>query len=166
VWAITGNHEYIGGADKAVRYLTEHNITFLRDTFVVIDERFTLAGREDRDKPRFTGIQRQPLKKVLEGVDPSLPLVLMDHQPFQLDTVTAAGVDLQLSGHTHHGQIWPFNYITQAIYTLSWGYLKKGNTNFYVSCGYGTWGPPIRLGNRPEVVRITLGNSTHTLEAK
>jgi predicted MPP superfamily phosphohydrolase len=52
------------------------------------------------------------------------------------------------------------------MYTLSWGYLKINNTNFYVSCGYGTWGPPIRLGNRPEVVRITLGNSTHTLEAR
>jgi predicted MPP superfamily phosphohydrolase len=166
VWGITGNHEYIGGADKAVKYLTEHRITFLRDTFVVIDNRFTLAGREDRDKPRFTGIQRQSLKKVLEGADPSLPLILMDHQPFQLDSVAAADVDLQLSGHTHHGQIWPFNYITQAMYTLSWGYLKINNTNFYVSCGYGTWGPPIRLGNRPEVVRITLGNSTHTLEAR
>jgi uncharacterized protein len=166
VYAITGNHEYIGGAEKAVKYLTEHNITFLRDTFIVIDNKFTLAGREDRDKPRFTGIQRKPLGKVLEGVDPSLPLILMDHQPFHLDSVANAGVDLQLSGHTHHGQIWPFNYITKAIYTLSWGYLKIDRTNFYVSCGYGTWGPPIRLGNRPEVVYITLGNSQNSIQAR
>ena len=164
VYAITGNHEYIGGAEKAVKYLTEHNITFLRDTFVVIDHKFTLAGRDDRDKVRFTGQGRKPLQDVLNGVDPSLPLILMDHQPFQLDSVAAAGVDLQLSGHTHHGQIWPFNYITKAIYRLSWGYLKLDRTHFYVSCGYGTWGPPIRLGNRPEVVFITLGNSSQSLD--
>ena len=166
VWAITGNHEYIGGAEKAVKYLTDHRIKVLRDTFTVIDDRFTLAGRDDRDKPRFTGRDRKPLEEVLSGTDPGLPLILMDHQPFQLDRVVAAGVDLQVSGHTHHGQIWPFNYITEAIYKLSWGYLRIGQTNFYVSCGYGTWGPPIRLGNRPEIVRITLGNSTHTLEAR
>jgi uncharacterized protein len=166
VYAITGNHEYIGGADKAVKYLTEHNVIFLRDTFVVIDNKFTLAGREDRDKPRFTGVQRKTLGKVLEGVDPSLPLILMDHQPFHLDSVAKAGVDLQLSGHTHHGQIWPFNYITKAIYTLSWGYLEIDKTNFYVSCGYGTWGPPIRLGNRPEVVYITMSNSENSFESQ
>ncbi len=166
VYAITGNHEYIGGAEKAVKYLTEHNITFLRDTFTVIDNRFTLAGRDDRDKVRFTGKDRKPLSEVLAGTDPSLPLILMDHQPFNLDSVAKAGVDLQISGHTHHGQIWPFNYITKAIYTLSWGYLKKDQTNFYVSCGYGTWGPPVRLGNRPEVVRITFGSANQSLESR
>src|SRR5512138_383074 len=150
VYAITGNHEYIGGAEKAVKYLTEHHMTFLRDTSVLIDNRFYLAGREDRDKERFTGIARKPLNQVLEGVDFSYPVILLDHQPFSLDSVAKAGVDLQLSGHTHHGQIWPFNYITRAIYTISWGFAKIGETNFYVSCGFGTWGPPIRLGNRPE----------------
>jgi uncharacterized protein len=166
VYAITGNHEYIGGAEKAVRYLTEHHITFLRDTSVFIDGRFYLAGREDRDKERFTGVARKPLNKVLEGIDFSYPVVLMDHQPFSLDSVAAAGVDLQLSGHTHHGQIWPFNYITKAIYTISWGFEKIGPTNFYVSCGFGTWGPPIRLGNRPEVLKFTLSNTFNSLEAR
>jgi len=156
VYAITGNHEYIGGAAEAVAYLSAHNIKFLSDTAVLIDQRFYLAGREDRDKPRFTGKSRKPLAEVLKGVDTSLPLILMDHQPFQLLKPQELGVDLQLSGHTHHGQMWPFNYITNAIYELSWGYLKKGNTHFYVSCGYGTWGPPMRLGNRPEVVSINL----------
>ena len=156
VYAITGNHEYIGGAAEAVAYLTAHNIKFLSDTVELIDNRFYLAGREDRDKPRFTGKQRKPLADVLKGSDPKYPLILMDHQPFQLSKPQELGVDLQLSGHTHHGQMWPFNYITNAIYEVSRGYLKKGNTNIYVSCGYGTWGPPLRLGNRPEVVSITL----------
>jgi uncharacterized protein len=152
VYGITGNHEYIGGAEKAVKYLQEHNINYLRDTFVLVDNRFILAGRDDKDKERFTGKPRKTLEEVMNGVDPSYPVILMDHQPFNLENVAKLGVDLQVSGHTHHGQIWPFNYITKAIYTLSWGYKKIGNTQFYVSCGFGTWGPPIRLGNRPEIV--------------
>jgi predicted MPP superfamily phosphohydrolase len=156
VYAITGNHEYIGGAAEAVAYLSAHNIRFLSDTAILIDNRFYLAGREDHDKFRFTGKQRKPLAEVLKGTDPTFPILLMDHQPFQLSEPERLGVDLQLSGHTHHGQMWPFNYITNAIYEVSWGYKKKGNTHIYVSCGYGTWGPPMRLGNRPEVVSITL----------
>ena len=96
------------------------------------------------------------MAEILKGINLSYPVLLMDHQPFQLSKPEELGVDLQLSGHTHHGQIWPFNYITNAIYEVSWGYKKKGNTQFYVSCGYGTWGPPMRIGNRPEVVSITL----------
>jgi predicted MPP superfamily phosphohydrolase len=156
VYAITGNHEYIGGAAEAVAYLSVHNIKFLSDTAELIDNRFYLAGREDHDKFRFTGKQRKPLEEVLKGTDPTFPILLMDHQPFQLSKPEELGVDLQLSGHTHHGQIWPFNYITNAMYEVSWGYKKKGNTHIYVSCGYGTWGPPMRLGNRPEIVSITL----------
>jgi hypothetical protein len=156
VYAITGNHEYIGGAEEAVAYLTAHNIKFLSDTIELIDNRFYLAGREDRDKPRFTGKPRKPLSEVLKGADRSLPIILMDHQPFQLSIPEKLGVDLQLSGHTHHGQMWPFNYITDAIYEVSRGYKKIGNTHIYVSPGYGTWGPPMRIGNRPEVVSITL----------
>jgi hypothetical protein len=156
VYAITGNHEYIGGVKEAEKYLTSYNIRFLSDTAVLIDDRFWLAGRDDRDKPRFTGQPRKPLADILKDVDRSLPLIVMDHQPFHFEIPEKLGVDLQLSGHTHHGQIWPFNYITTAIYEVSWGYKKKSSTHFYVSCGYGTWGPPVRLGNRPEVVSITL----------
>jgi uncharacterized protein len=156
VYAITGNHEYIGGAEKAVSYLQEHGITFLRDTSILIDNSFYLAGRDDRDKSRFSGKKRKPLSDILEGVKAAFPIIMMDHQPFQLDDVEAAGVDLQLSGHTHNGQLWPFNYITQAIFELSWGYKQKGKSQFYVSSGYGGWGPPVRLGNRPEVVSIRV----------
>ena len=156
VYAITGNHEYIGGAEKAVKYLQEHGIMMIRDTSILIANSFYVAGRDDRDKPRFSGKERKSLQEVLKGIDKSLPVILMDHQPFRLDDVSAAGVDLQLSGHTHHGQIWPLNYITQAIYELSWGYLMKGDTHFYVSCGYGGWGPPVRTSNRPEVVDIRI----------
>jgi predicted MPP superfamily phosphohydrolase len=156
VYAITGNHEYIGGAEKAVKYLQDHGIQLLRDTSLLIDNSFYLAGRDDRDKSRFSGKERKSISEVLQGVDMSKPVIMMDHQPFRLDDVAAAGVDLQLSGHTHHGQLWPFNYITKAIYEVSWGYKQKGNSHFYVSSGYGGWGPPVRLGNRPELVSIRV----------
>jgi uncharacterized protein len=156
VYAITGNHEYIGGAEEAVRYLQAHNIKYLRDTALLIDQKFWLAGREDRDISRFSGKSRKPLNEVLNGVDRARPVILMDHQPFNFGDVVKENVDLQLSGHTHHGQIWPFNWITNAIYEVSWGYKKKEETHFYVSSGFGTWGPPVRLGNRPEIVYIVV----------
>ncbi|MCX6282525.1 MAG: metallophosphoesterase [Bacteroidetes bacterium] len=156
VFAITGNHEYIGGAGPAVEYLEKHCIKMLRDTALLVNGQFYLVGRDDRDKPRFTGKARKELSDIMKDVDRSYPIILMDHQPFNLSNAADNGVDLQLSGHTHHGQIWPFNYITNAIYELSWGYKKIRDTHFYVSCGFGTWGPPVRLGNRPEVLIIHL----------
>ncbi|MEI6683648.1 MAG: metallophosphoesterase [Bacteroidota bacterium] len=156
VYAITGNHEYIGGAEAAVNYLGQHGLTMLRDTAIRVDGRFWLVGRDDRDKSRFTGKQRRELADIMQPVDRTMPVILLDHQPFHLEQAVAQGVDLQLSGHTHHGQMWPFNYVTSAMYELSSGYKKTGNTHFFVSNGYGTWGPPVRLGNRPEIVQINL----------
>jgi predicted MPP superfamily phosphohydrolase len=161
-YAITGNHEYIGGVEAAHRYLLEHNITLLRDTAVKVDH-FYLVGREDRSIRRFTGKHRKSLNTIMEKVDRAYPIILMDHQPFGLQDALENGVDLQLSGHTHHGQLWPFNYITGLIYEISWGYKKRGHTHFYVSCGYGTWGPPVRTSTRPEIVHIRLQfNGTST----
>jgi predicted MPP superfamily phosphohydrolase len=154
-YAITGNHEYIGGVEAAHRYLMEHNITVLRDTAVKVGS-FYLVGREDRSISRFLGRNRKSLNDIMEGVDKTHPVILMDHQPFGLRDAVVNGVDLQLSGHTHHGQLWPFNYITEKIYDISWGYKKIGTTHFYVSCGYGTWGPPVRTSTRPEIVHIRL----------
>ena len=156
VYSCTGNHEYIGGVEPAVKYLTDHGITVLRDTAVRIADSFTLAGREDLAMKQFDGTRRKPLPEVLANVDKNLPLILLDHQPMRLDEAVENGVDLQLSGHTHHGQIWPFSYITKKMYEVSWGYKKKGNTHFYVSSGVGTWGPPVRTGNTPEIVQINL----------
>jgi predicted MPP superfamily phosphohydrolase len=155
-YAVTGNHEYYGGVEESARYLTDHGVTLLRDTAITIDKRLVLAGREDRTLTQMTGRERKPLEQILAGVNRELPIVLMDHQPFGLYQAAQSNVDLQVSGHTHNGQLWPIQLITHMIFELSWGYKKVGNTNFYVSCGYGTWGPPMRLGNQPEVVQITI----------
>ena len=156
VYAITGNHEYIGGIEEASKYITEHNIKLLRDTAVFINNEFYIAGREDRDKLRFTGNKRKALNEILINVDKSYPIILLDHQPFKLEEAEKAGIDLQLSGHTHHAQLFPFNYMTEKIYEKDWGYLRKGLTQYYVSCGFGTWGPPMRIGSRSEIVEINI----------
>jgi len=156
VYATTGNHEYIGGVEKACSYLVGHNITMLRDQAAKIGDSFFLVGREDRSYNRFMGHPRKELPELMAAVDKNYPVILMDHQPFGLREAVDQGVDLQLSGHTHYGQLWPVNYIVNSIYELAWGYRKIGGTHFYVSDGVGTWGPPVRVGNRPEIVHITL----------
>ena len=113
-------------------------------------------GREDRDSKRFTDYVRKDLKSITGGIDKSLPVIMMDHQPFKLEEAQKNGIDLQLSGHTHYGQLWPLNYLVDKIYELAWGYRFIGNTHYYVSCGVGGWGPPVRTGSQPEIVNITL----------
>ncbi len=156
IFASTGNHEYIGGFERSVAYLRDHGITMLEDSVILLNSSIYIAGRKDRDSQRFNGLGRVEVKDLLAHVDKSKPILLLDHQPYNLNAAMNEGVDFQLSGHTHHGQLWPFGYITDAIFELSHGYLLKGNTHFYVSTGYGTWGPPVRLGNRPEILVFNL----------
>lgn len=156
VYAVTGNHEYIGGVDKAKAYLKEHQINVLNDTTILIANSFYLAGREDISMKQFKGKARKPLSDILAHTDRTLPIILLDHQPVTLGESEAEGVDLQLSGHTHNGQLWPFNVITNMIFRKGAGYLKTESTHFYISHGIGTWGPPIRTSSRPEIVFIQV----------
>lgn len=157
VFAVLGNHEYIGGnAEEAIKYLGQAGVKVLRDSSQEIAGSFYLIGRDDRSSERVNRVKRQSLKTLLQGVDRSLPLLLMDHQPLQLEEPVEQGVDLQLSGHTHAGQLFPNRLMTRRIFEDDWGLLRKGNFQLIVSSGYGTWGPPIRLGNTPEVVDIMI----------
>ncbi|PKL84370.1 MAG: metallophosphoesterase [Ignavibacteriae bacterium HGW-Ignavibacteriae-3] len=156
VYAITGNHEYIGGVEAACKYLADHKVNVLRDSTVMIDSSFYVVGREDRSIRQFSGGRRKDLKEIIGGIDKSYPLILMDHQPFGLNDALDNGIDLQLSGHTHNGQLWPLNYIVEKIYELAWGYKINRNTRYYVSCGVGGWGPPIRTGSRPEIINFKI----------
>jgi predicted MPP superfamily phosphohydrolase len=92
----------------------------------------------------------------MTGMDKSLPTLLMYHTPIRLKKAEAAGIDLQLSGHTHKGQLFPFNLITKLVYTVDSGYARIGKMQIYVSNGVGTWGPPLRVGAPPEIVQIIL----------
>ncbi|HOI32351.1 MAG: metallophosphoesterase [Bacteroidales bacterium] len=156
VYASTGNHEYIGGADAAVDYLSKHDIIVLRDTTVEIIPGLWVIGRNDIESDRFAGEKRKSLAEITKNIPSGDVRIVLDHQPRAYKEAQEQNTDLILSGHTHHGQLWPFNYITQSMFPLSWGYKQFGQMHAYVSSGIGTWGPPVRIGNRPEVVVITL----------
>lgn len=156
IYGIMGNHEYIGGAENAAQYLQAHGVKELRDSTILIGDSFYLVGREDRDRDRHTPYKRASADSLTAHLDKQKPIILLDHQPFNLRNAVNAGVDLQISGHTHHGQLWPIGYITSMIFEVSQGYKKIENSNFIVSSGFGTWGPPVRTGNRPEILEITL----------
>ncbi|MGB9696589.1 MAG: metallophosphoesterase [Ignavibacteria bacterium] len=160
IYGVTGNHEYIGGIEKAIPFIEKHNITLLRDTSYLIANTFYLIGREDKEKSRFTGQPRKKLTDLLRDVDKSLPLILIDHQPSEIEEVVKNKIDLQISGHTHNGQFFPINLIVKLIYEFPYGYHKKQNTQFFISTGAGTWGPPIRIMAPPEVVllKVKFGN--------
>ena len=156
LYAITGNHEFIGGANRTIPYIESKGIRVLKDEMVTIEGGIQIIGRIDRDSYRFYRKERMPLGELMKLADTTKPVILLDHQPFHLDETAKYGIDLELSGHTHNGQMWPLNYVTRMIYELSYGYLKKSNTNFIVSSGYGLWGPRVRSGSRSEILLINL----------
>ncbi len=156
-YAVPGNHEYIGGIDTALAYLNAHEITILRDRAVAVGDSLYLAGRDDISGIRFGGHARAPLRHMLADVPHDAPVVLLDHQPVAIDEADATHqIDLMLSGHTHNGQLWPFDLITRAVFERSTGALQKDSMHVYVSSGWGTWGPPVRTTARPELLDITL----------
>jgi predicted MPP superfamily phosphohydrolase len=157
VFSVTGNHEYYSGLEKNLTHLERAGVRVLQDEALRIDNSFWLIGRKDRTVRSF-GDQRLSLREIIarNGVDESLPLIVLDHQPLELLEAAEAGVDLQLSGHTHAGQLFPFSLINRRLYEQAWGYLRKGRTQYYVSSGAGTWGPPIRTGSVSEIVRIRI----------
>jgi predicted MPP superfamily phosphohydrolase len=109
------------------------------------------VGRDDRHNHR-----RESLGELLDRVDSAKPIIILDHQPYNLAEVDAAGVDIQLSGHTHRGQVWPLSLLTDYIYEQSHGYRKWQNTHIYVSSGLSLWGPPFRIGTNSELAIITV----------
>lgn len=158
IFASLGNHEYLSrDQDRVIYYLNRANITVLRDQWVKVDDSFYVVGRDDLMRARLLGTPRKPLSDIIKSdLDHSLPILLMDHQPKNLDEPQQAGIDLQVSGHTHRGQIFPNNFITPLIYEVDWGYKQKGLFHVVVSSGFGTWGPPMRIGSSREIVNIRV----------
>lgn len=156
IYAVLGNHEYIGGHIPAfVEQMRKIGIRVLMDETVHLKERLYIVGRKDKASER-TPDGRKALVTLLEGTDPRQPIIVMDHQPYHLDKAADAGADVMLSGHTHRGQMAPNHLITRRLFELDWGYLRKGNLHAIVSSGFGTWGPPIRLGSRSEIIELTI----------
>jgi uncharacterized protein len=157
VFFITGNHEYYSGVDEWLAFLPTLGIRVLVNERVSIGAEggFDLAGVEDLSAHGFGG-HRADLPRALEGRDPSRALVLLAHQPKAIVEAERLGVNLQLSGHTHGGQIFPWMYAVALDQPYVAGLHDHGNAKIYVSCGTGYWGPPMRLGAPAEITHIEL----------
>jgi predicted MPP superfamily phosphohydrolase len=147
VYAVPGNHEGHGESKKDI--FARAGIRFLDDEVVKIDEAFNLAGRKDAHSRN-----RKSIEELLGNSRADLPMVLMDHRPTDLERVSRSRVDIQLSGHTHNGQLFPVNLFVGRLYELSWGYLRKGQTHFFVTSGAQVWGPPVRTAGASEILAI------------
>jgi uncharacterized protein len=160
VFFVTGNHEYFVDTRAWLRHLPTLGVDVLRNERVPIrrgSAAFDLAGIDDRTAAR-SGLPGHgaDLDAALDGRDDDVPVVLLAHQPYMVGQAQAAGVDLQISGHTHAGQLWPFDYVIRLDQPAVQGLSRHGDTQLYVTAGSGYWGPPMRIGARPEVTVVEL----------
>ena len=172
-YAVPGNHEYYSDLARAEQFYAAAGITMLQDECLDVAG-IRLIGRDDR-----TNASRKPLAELAElaklgdladlaeptkpnkpnkPTEPTAFTLLLDHQPYHLEEAEQAGIDFQFSGHTHHGQIWPASWVTDAIYEKAWGRHTRGQTQYYITSGLGLWGPKVRLGSRSEYLVVHLEN--------
>ncbi|HYQ46086.1 MAG TPA: metallophosphoesterase [Polyangiaceae bacterium] len=159
VFFVTGNHEYYSGAEEWCSELERLGVRVLRNERVSIgsgSESFDLAGVDDHSAKRFGEGHGEDLPKALKGRDPSRELVLLAHQPKTILEAKSYGVGLQLSGHTHGGQLWPWTYLVRLQQPVVAGLARFDKSLVYVSRGTGYWGPPMRLGAPSEIAELTL----------
>jgi len=146
IYMCLGNHDVRSGIDDSLDFLKKTKINLLIDTVAHVDNSFWLIGRNDKSV-KF----REPLNHLVAETNTSEPVFLLDHQPFHLAEAEENGVDFQLSGHTHNGQLFPGNLIVNTIFEVGHGYKQKGNLHVYVSSGLGIWGPLFRIGTESEI---------------
>jgi uncharacterized protein len=159
VFFVTGNHEYYAGVDEWCAHLGTLGVRVLRNERVSIgqgDASYDLAGVDDLAGRHFGRGHGADLERALKGRDPARELVLLAHQPRVVIEAEPAGVSLQISGHTHGGQIWPFNFLVRLQQPVTSGLARFGRSFLYVSNGTGYWGPPMRLGSPAEITELVL----------
>ena len=152
VYAVTGNHEYIGlkGEEpfEKPRWLSEHaDMIALRDSVVLVDNALYIVGREDN-----TFVHRKTLESLMDSVDTKLPVILMNHQPHDIHEADRNQIDLAFYGHTHNGQFFPNNIAVKFLYEKPYGYKKINDSHVYISSGLGLAGPQYRIGTVSEIV--------------
>lgn len=153
ILAVTGNHEWISGVKPSCEWLRSCGIQVLQDEAADL-KAVIVAGRNDVASSRINHLPEIPLSDILADKPCDKPLIVLDHQPKRIQEAVDAKSELLLCGHTHHGQFWPFQWITQLIFPISHGYRKFSHTNVYVSCGCGAWGPQVRTSSRSEILLI------------
>lgn len=154
VYACLGNHEYFSGEPLAEQFYREAGITLLRDSAATLaGGDVVVIGRDD-----LSNCRRLSVADLAAKTDRNRFTILLDHQPYHLEKAEQAGIDFQLSGHTHHGQVWPISWITDALYECAFGEHQRGQTRYYVSSGLGIWGGKYRIGTRSEYVVMEVEN--------
>ena len=171
VYACYGNHDIqekilagftFGGKEKKEssvkmdEFLEKSGITLLRDEYVLIDDSFHLYGRPDYERPGRGIDERKSPQEITEDLDLSLPVLVIDHEPRELQELADAGVDADLCGHTHDGQLFPGNLTIKLMWENACGYLKKGNMHSIVTSGVGLFGPNMRVGTKSEICDIMM----------
>ena len=163
VFFVTGNHDFYSGADAWSEHLTKLGIRVLRNESVVVgpggEASFTLAGVDDHRAGLLPGGGGEDLDRALRVSAPGLPVVLLAHDPSTFKAAHRREVDLQLSGHTHGGQIWPFHWLVRLAIPFVAGRYSRDGSELYVSRGTGFWGPPLRLGAPAEITELVLRTS-------
>ena len=171
VYACYGNHDIqekilagftFGGKEKKEssvkmdEFLEKSGITLLRDEYVLIDDSFYLYGRPDYERPGRGIDERKSPQEITEDLDLSLPVLVIDHEPRELQELADAGVDADLCGHTHDGQLFPGNLTIKLMWENACGYLKKGDMHSIVTSGVGLFGPNMRVGTKSEICDIMM----------
>jgi hypothetical protein len=149
---VTGNHEVYEGIDITTQLVAKTGVTVLRNQLAEF-RGLQLVGL---DAPLREGRSANIFEKFSGEIDPAKSSILLYHIPVGLEQAKERGIDLQLSGHTHNGQIFPFTLIMPLVYKFYSGYGRDGGFQIYVSHGVGSWGPPVRIGSRSEVIKISL----------
>jgi hypothetical protein len=156
VYAVTGNHDYYAGVARATGIMREAGITVLRNEMKILPGGLQLLGIDDPTGIRRMGEKGEDFISLLAKVDPARPSILLYHQPIQFERTAQAGIGLQLSGHTHGGQLYPVIHISKRIYPWTPGLHRLKKSLLYVSRGTGTWGPPMRFLAPPEITHLKL----------
>jgi len=159
VFFVTGNHDYYSGPDAWVAHIQAMGIDVLRNAHVVIGSEtasFELAGVEDHHAHLVSNRHREDVAAALDGGDPQRAVILLAHDPATFPTAARLGIDLQLSGHTHGGQIWPFRYFVRLSTPYVAGHYRVNGSQLYVSRGTGFWGPAMRVRAPAEITEITV----------
>lgn len=151
IYMVPGNHEYISNIARCERHIATSPVVMLRDSIVTLPSGIQIVGRDDRLNHR-----RKPLDTLIAEADTTRPIVVLDHQPYDIAISDRLGVDIHISGHTHHGQVWPLSWLVDAMYDQSHGYRKWENTHAYVSSGLSLWGPPFRIGTHSDMAVIDI----------
>jgi predicted MPP superfamily phosphohydrolase len=154
VFAVLGNHDVY--TNKMEQFFSASNITLLKDESILIADSFYIVGRNDRNLLTGDRYGRAELSNIMKDTDKSKPVIVLDHRPQSFEEEKENGSDLVLSGHTHEGQIFPINLITDKIYTTDYGHGVYGDMQVIVTSGVGLWGPPVRIGTRAEIAAINV----------